>query len=198
MQLSMRDMPDSDRWASEQFIDLCEKIKTCRYFNSMTSGPHNILSFVDRKASTSPAIDYDEDDFRSFLTLFRKLMADKEPTNIFRVRNLLARYSPPDRPALSEIKRVLKKAEKDQPIGIIEIRPGGVKKSWKPREIVDAIFNGEVFHTDRAKQSDLTRIRNFGPVAQVVFISYALKVVVSAFNVAEILRSRLDAEGASK
>ncbi len=191
-------MTEEERWQLKQFVLLCEKIKKCRYYAHLRAHKFTFTALGSVKPQTHDAIHYDEDEFRSFLTLFRKLIANRQPTCIFKVLKIVGRCNEYDRPDCREIKKYLKEAERHGSMGIESIsvneQSENERKEYTPKDIVDTLFNADIFHTDKKRQSDLEAIKRFKPQAQVALVLYALKVVLNATKLANKLEFRLGAD----
>lgn len=161
-----------------QFCKLMVDIHDCRFIARAKVQDHNIRVYKDTSKNYVPY--YDRDEFRSFATLFRKLVANREPTQLFRVMNILQRCAPQDdRDSFRKIKRELRHEAEHPPIAIAIGAPGS-EVPFTPKRICDVLFNGMVFHSDPTLQDDLARLLDYQPMVFAVFLRYACCVVNAA------------------
>src|SRR5689334_2121070 len=92
-----------DRKKLESFCKVCDEIEGCRFIRDFHKQPHHI--FVG-KLPDGRVMDeyprYDDDDFRSLMTHYRKLRLKREPTYLFDIMNLLKIKGNPDDHAMFE------------------------------------------------------------------------------------------------
>jgi hypothetical protein len=168
------------------FCMICDELQACRFTRRMFEGPHTFHASIDPDQCSVPH--YDRDDFRSFATLFRKLDADGEPTNIFKVMNILKRYVPrEDHARFNDVKKLLI-TEAERPMTVMAIGPAGAEETFTPKRIRNVIFNGQIFHTDPTMQEGVAKLMDFEPFAIVSFICYAVPLVSAATKYAEAIR----------
>jgi hypothetical protein len=171
-----------------QFCAVCDEICECRLIRTLNDQDHSIT--ISRNPAENRLPHYDKDDFRSFATLFRKIDANDEPTNIYKIIKILQRYSKPEEHyTFKEIKALLHE-EAEHPAIAIAIGPPGAEEPFSPRKIRNVIFNGRIFHTAPDVQDSLSRILDFEPFAAVEFLRYASIVVNVAINYAACIRFR--------
>jgi hypothetical protein len=175
----------------QKFRGVCESIKSCRFMRDLPKQQRTftIENLPDGSCrSTYPK--YDTDDFLAFLTHFRKLVADKEPTNIFKILKLVARYATQDEQGVLKKIRKQLEAEADSPPLQLAIGPPGQETRYSPKQIEKVIFNGQVFHTDDELQADLRRILDYEPLVKMAFLRYATIVVDDAWRTSCVLKHR--------
>lgn len=99
----------------------------------------------------------DEEDLRSFMLDLRKLTAPNSEVNFPRVMRsaCVALTVEPDEKPLTTLPVAWRKALSS---GQIELKVDG--RVWTPSDLLDIWFNGELFHTDRDKAADWSRLSN--------------------------------------
>ena len=166
---------DQEVTALRQFCKVVDDLYDCRFIQRAKVQDHTIT--IDRDPSKNRLPNYDPDEFRSFATLFRKLVADREPTQLFRVMKILKRYAPDDQKhTFRNIKAELNHLAEHPPIGIA-IGTDGAEVPYSPKRICDVLFNGLIFHTDRELQDDVARILGYQPIVMAAFLQYSCAVV---------------------
>lgn len=158
-----------------QFCKIVDDIHDCRFICRAKTQDHTITVDIDPTKNHIPQ--YDRDDFRSFATLFRKLIAEREPTKLFRVMNIIKKCAPSDKhQTFDEIKRGLRR-EADNPFVQLSIGTDGAEVPYTPKKICDVLFNGMVFHTDPTLQDDVARLLDYEPIILASFLRYASCVI---------------------
>lgn len=168
-----------------QFCKIVDEIHDCRFIQRAKEQDHTIT--VDRDATKNHIPQYDRDEFRSFATLFRKLVANREPTQLFKVMKVLKRVAPADQKESFNGIKALLNDEADNPIIKIAIGPPGEEVPFTPRKICDTYFNGMIFHSDPGLQNDLTKLLEFEPMVIAMFLRYASIVVNVATQYASVI-----------
>lgn len=168
-----------------QFCKLVDDIHDCRFICRAKVQDNTIT--VDRDPSKNHIPQYDRDEFRSFATLFRKLVANREPTQLFKVMKILKRFAPDDKKdSFKSIKAELNREAEHPPLAIAIGQPGE-EVSFTPKKICDIFFNGMVFHTDPNLQDDLAKILDFEPIVMTAFLRYSSLVVNVATRYASVI-----------
>ncbi len=174
-----------------RFGEICEEIHTCRFVCELPKHDHSI-TVVNQPDGTSRTQypQYDKDDFLAFLTHFRKLVANREKTNIFAVLKIIGKHADDiERASLREIKRMLV-SEAENPPMQIAIGTLGNETTYTPLQVQNIIFNGQVFHSDSELQGDLSKLLDFEPFTKAVFLRYATIVINNASRISWVLKSR--------
>ena len=187
-----RQFTTDERRQLQLFCGVCDQARGCRFWKMLPTMNHSIHSRQREDGlweTTYP--DYDEDDFRSFMTFVRKLVAEKEPTNLNRVINILSRRADArDQEALRDIKTRLR-AEETRFGGItVTIPTLAGPEVIEPRKMRDLLFNAEVFHTDLDKQEGWLRLRDHrGPIYP-LFVRHVSIIVAQASRIAGVIKFR--------
>jgi len=133
---------------------------------------------------------YDKDDLRSFMTLFRKLIAEKEPTNLYRVTSMLGRYvTEEERTTFREARKRLKEGEKSFGGIHLTVGGGGEPEEFSPKRVLDTLFNADIFHSDMDKQPALRKLE-LSPSHVLLLIPHVVGIVRLALDFAEAIRFR--------
>jgi hypothetical protein len=178
-------LTDQEESTLRQFCKIVDEIHDCRFIQRAKEQDHTIT--VDRDPSKNCIPQYDRDEFRSFATLFRKLVANREPTQLFKVMKLLKRVAPADqKDSFKGIKVLLNREADNPPIGIA-IGPPGEEVPFTPRKICDTFFNGMIFHSDPKLQDDVARLLDFEPMVISMFLRYVSIVVNVATQYASVI-----------
>lgn len=174
-----------------RFLKICTDIRQCRFVNDLRKQKNTIdfQKLPDGRWKTEYP-DYDRDDFRAFLTHYRKLVATGEDTNIFRVLKILGRREDDsERIVLKEIRKRLSSEGRVSPIKIA-IGVPGEERRFSPEDIQNVLFNGDVFHSAAELQEDLKRINDFDIFTKMVFLRYATIVINQACQIANVITTR--------
>jgi len=158
-----------------KFCKVVDEIHDCRFIRRVKVQDHSIT--IDRDPSLNQIPHYDRDEFRSFATLFRKLIANREPTQLFKVMKIMKRFAPADKKdSFKEIKAELHR-EAEHPSLALAIGLPGAEVPYTPKKICDIFFNGMIFHTDPKLQDDLAKILDFEPIVMAAFLRYSTIVI---------------------
>ncbi len=167
------------------FHKVVGELHACRFVRQLREQDHTIR--VTRDSTEGRYPEYDRDDFRSFATLFRKLVAKREPTQLFRVMNILVQYAPEDvRPTFKRVKSALKEAAEDPPLKIAIGAPGS-EVPYTPQKICDILFNGVIFHSDHELQEDAGKLLDYEPFVMASFLMYACDVLNVSTQYANVI-----------
>jgi hypothetical protein len=147
----------------KQFVHLVLDMEKTRFIQRAKTQRHDIY-IVDTSDGITKitAPDYDWEDFRSFLTIFRQVALSKqEPVYLPKIKNIMAKY------AKSDLHRELDELRSNIfPIiegKYIEMKLGaeldGKEISLTSYELLDAIVNRIVFHGGQDKEYETRLIR---------------------------------------
>lgn len=182
---------DGELSVLRKFRQVCEDIAACRFNRDLAKHDNKftITKMPDgSERSTYP--DYDKDDFLAYLTHFRKLVAQRESTNIFRVLNIIGKSAnDEDRKGIRELRQQLDTEANNPPLQLAIGTPGN-EVTYTPKQIEDILFNGQVFHTDDDRQDDLRKILDFDPLTKMAFLRYATLVCAQAWRISCVLKNR--------
>ena len=175
----------------QKFRQICENIAGCRFIRDLPKQEHKFtVENLPDGTSRCSYPHYDNDDFLAFLTHFRKLVAEQEPTNIFRMLNLIGRKATEDeRKVLKGYRKAIVAEGTNPPLQLAIVTPGN-ETSYTPKQIEDIIFNGQVFHADDALQADLRRILDFHPLTRMAFLRYASVLYQHASLISSVLKNQ--------
>jgi hypothetical protein len=134
------------------FVRLVYEMDQCRFIKNYRQLDHTVSCGLDANGEAkTTAPDYDWDDFRSFLTIFRKVgIAVNEPTYLAKIYKLIGRYASDalrERLATdrSEVMATLTGTWTGMYVGgIID----GNEVQFSTAELLDLVTNGMVFHED--------------------------------------------------
>jgi hypothetical protein len=174
-----------------RFREICEEITSCRFVCDLPKQQHTFtIESLPDGTSRSRYPQYDKDDFLAFLTHFRKLVANKESTNIFVVLKIIGKYATDEeRVALKGIRRILVSEANNPPLQMAIGTPGN-ETAYTPHQIENIIFNAQVFHSDQELQGDLRKLLDFDPFTKMVFLRYATILVSQAWQISCVLQNR--------
>jgi hypothetical protein len=178
------------KWLA-MFCDACDKTTGSRFMRTFFDQAHHfsIGTLPDgRVVDEYPR--YDDDDFRAFLTHYRKLRSVKEPTELFRIIKILKRKgTEADRSMLDCLKNEVKEEGRSW-WGAMHPHEGYITQ----QRLEDLILNGEVFHSEMQKKDELCRVIGNIPFPKAVaFFNYmrvAMTVLSYAQKVAALIRER--------
>jgi hypothetical protein len=141
---------------------VCADIRSCRFVRDLPRQDHSTRM---RKQPDGTWLierpDYDVDDFRSFLTIARKLIADRESTCVFKLLDLIGRHgSEEDRKDVKEAKATLAHADKPGALRFCVIEPGtGKEFEYSATKLLNIVCNAEIFHSAEDLEPAWLRIR---------------------------------------
>lgn len=188
-------LSSDDRRRLERFCDVCDQIERCRFILDLPKQSHHICygtaadgKFYDEYPR------YDDDDFRAFLTHYRKLRLKKDPTFLPRIMNIVKREgNAEERAQLDHFKNEIAEEEKSW-WGAASKDESGGQILLSQVELEDLILNGDVIHAglDQADQlADLLGAASL--VKAVAFFNYlrlVRNVIFYARKTAEMIREK--------
>jgi hypothetical protein len=149
----------SDLECLKRFCEVCDCIAACRFITDLPKQSHHIMvgtGLDGRVYDEYPR--YDDDDFRAFLTHYRKLRAQQEPTNLLKIIKLLNRKGDPsDRTRFDQLKKELAAEGRGWWMARLKDKNGNARPVTQ-QELEDLIINGDVFHSDPQKRAALLKL----------------------------------------
>jgi hypothetical protein len=132
------------------FVRLVNEMDRCRFVRKYREQDHTVSGEVDDNGELKTAApDYDWEDFRSFMTVFRKIgIAENEPTHLAKVYKLAGRY------ASDKLRKELA-ANRQQVMAMLYgtwtgmnlvATVEGKEKTFTVAELADMVTNGMIFH----------------------------------------------------
>jgi hypothetical protein len=183
-----------ERQKLELFCSVCDKAAGSRLVRTFFDQQHHICigTLPDgRVVDEYPS--YDDDDFRAFLTHYRKLRLNDEPTQLNRIINILKREdNSADRSMLDYVKNEIKEEGR---CWWGSMHPAeGYTEELTQEWLEDRILNGEIFHSDVNKRHQLARVTATMPLPKAVavlnYMRFAMTVLGCAQKVAGLIRER--------
>jgi len=183
--MNMPDLSDSNVRTLQTFCRLVSDLAEARLIKTLLSRERIHLKMgtdaAGRPAYSGDLVDWD--DFRSFLTLFRQLIAPKEPAYLPRVlKSISLRISLDDAKGLRQTRKELVSLI-DSPTNHIQIgyptADGPVFLSTK--QLVDVVLNGAVFHGDAEHQTVWDAIKDSKPLIAANLLGYSAPILQMAF-----------------
>lgn len=99
----------------------------------------------------------DQEDFRSFLLTFRKLISNNEEVNVDRVLNICIEFIKNEQQELREVLKELKTVwGYGYRNGFVQMQQGG--RNLTPEYVLDLWINGSYFHDDPDKRQQLIEL----------------------------------------
>jgi hypothetical protein len=134
------------------FVRLVYEMDQCRFARKYREQDHTVFCEPDACGGVkTTAPDYDWDDFRSFMTIFRKLgIAASEPTYLAKIYKLIGQYA-------SDALRERLGTDRAEAMAMLEgtwtgMQVGGTIDSkevtFSIAELLDMVTNGMIFHED--------------------------------------------------
>ena len=127
---------------------------------------------------------YDEEELRSSLIDFRKLVLQGETTNFYSVCNAVERSTLPQ--SLKNEVRELRKEFTDILNKDATLYDRGTHD--KPKEVLDKWLNGKYFHQEPSKRRALERMNFVRQVHKLVFVATILNLSRVALKLADVLK----------
>lgn len=177
------------------FCEICDKIKNCRFIRTFDEQDHTLKNYQDEDGNWQfEHPNYDDDDFRSFMTHFRKLFLQNEQgvkTDIYSIIKILSKYgTKKDRDELKRIRTIINDEKKGMIVFNVEI--DGEKRRLGPADIMNIIVNGEIFHSDTKLKPAVNAYQEWGVFMQMSFLRFAMCVVNNAVSMSKVIRKRYD------
>lgn len=196
--------PEHQR-AFRLFCEACDKLQNCRFLKNLRPEDGRLTWTADGGWSMTKD---DEDDFRSCLVLFRKLVLEKEPTFIYSILALVGQYgNEQTRENVRELKKILRASERSYGGGNLFIGPDEEKEKLArlksgepvppevaqhfitPKELRDTIFNSGLFHEDEERESKRKLIGLFEPTAYKFLLFHVVQLSGYAYQLSQGIRA---------
>jgi hypothetical protein len=180
----------------KQFVQLVLDMKKSRFIQRAKTQRHDIY-FVDTSDGSTKitAPDYDWEDFRSFLTIFRQIALSKqEPIYLPKIKNIMAKYANSGlRKELDELRSDIFPIIEGKYIGMkLGVELDGKEISLTSYELLDAIVNGIVFHGDQDRECETQLIRISQPWEYLVILQ--AEIIAPVFNACVYLMNMIRSE----
>jgi hypothetical protein len=135
---------------------------------------------------------FNKDAFHAFLIDFRKLILEKESSNLYRVLKILGRYgNAVDRQRVKQIKNELHNiGQSAAGVGCGIVDESGNYRFARPKEMAIAYFNGVLFHSDEALANDFRFFEETGGFASHALLHYVIFIHKQALRLAGSIRLR--------
>ncbi len=134
------------------FVRLVHEMDKCRFVERYRQQDHRVSGAVDENGELkTTAPDYDWEDFRSFMTDFRKIgIAEKERTHLWKIYKLAGRYASDKlREGLGANQQQVKGMLFGTWTGMNLVATiNGEEKIFTIAELSDMLTNGIIFHQD--------------------------------------------------
>jgi hypothetical protein len=184
-----------ERKQLKAFLETCDHIAACRFMTDYSKQSHRIhVGRLPDGRVLDEYPRYDDDDFRSFLTHYRKLRLEREPTHLFCIMKLLKRKGDPtDRDSLDYFRKEIKEEGRSWWGAVLPDQNGG--RSLLSQEGLEGlILNGAVFHSDPAKRDALKAVIGNASIPKAVaflnYLRFARTVIGYARETADLIRRR--------
>jgi hypothetical protein len=176
------------------FCEACDKAGSCRFIRTLFDQPQHIFlgTLPDgRIVDEDPR--YDDDDFRAFLTHYRKLRSERERTHLFRIMNMVKREATEtDRSMLDFLKNEIREEARCW-WGTLNPDEGYTDAVTQAR-LEDLLLNGEIFHSEIQKKDELARVTGNIPLMKALaflnYMRFARTVLSCAQKTAALIRER--------
>jgi hypothetical protein len=186
--------PD-DRRRLQRFCDVCDQIARCRFILDLPKQSHHICygTAADGKVYDEYPR-YDDDDFRAFLTHYRKLRLAQDPTFLPRIMNIVKREgTTEDRALLDHFKNGIAEEEKIW-WGAASEDQSGAQVLLSQVELENLILNGDVIHASLDEADRLADLLGSASLVKAVaFFNYlrlVRNVIHYAKKTAEVIRQK--------
>jgi hypothetical protein len=175
------------------FCETFDDLVGCRFLRNLPKLSHHIFVGALRDGRVVDEYPrYDDDDFRAFMTHYRKLRLEQDLTNLFRIMKLLKQKGGADDMALLDHLKNEIKEEGRTWWGAVDHDENGDQKYLTQEEVEKLILYGEVIHSNR--KDDLKRVigKNSYLKAAAFFnyMRFARTVIYCAQKMTELIRSR--------
>jgi len=177
-----------------RFCEVCANIAACRFIREFAKQSHHVcVGRLPDGRILDEYPRYDDDDLRAFLTHYRMLRLSKEPTNLFRVIKLVKwKGCVDDRELLETFRREIVEEGKGWWGAVVAHESG--RRLLTQTDVEDLILNGEVFHWEPTKRSELRKALGTVSLPKAIafwnYLRFARVVVGCAQAVADLIQRR--------
>ena len=180
----------------KRFVRLVLDMNKCRFIQRAKVQSHEIrMECLPDGNAKIIAPDYDWEDFRSFLTVFRQIaLSKKESVYLPKIKNIIAKHAESSvRKELDELRINVFPIIEGKYVGMkfgAEIE--GKEISLTSFELLNAIVNGEVFHGDQERKQETQLIYISQPWEYLGILQ--AEIIVPVFNACIFLLTKIRAE----
>jgi hypothetical protein len=168
------------------FIRVAKALERSKFYSTTKTVGVRAVPRKDNKRAFK-CFGFEEDQFRSALLDFRKIYADREETNFFRICNVIELSSLPE--ALKETSRNLRKEFYDE-LNEHETNYDGKNKDT-PKVVLDKWMNGKYFHQDHAKRTNIERMNFIRIFHKLQFVATVWQLGLIAIKLSKALDAHL-------
>lgn len=158
-EMKQKELTAEDRETLRTYVRLVYDMSECRFIKSIRNEDQTVSGSVDENGNpTTSGPDYDWEDFRSFMTVFRKVAINENDRTYFtKILKIVGKY------AGDAFRGVLKKSKKEAMARLKGYWTGilvgavieGKEVKYNVAQLLDAITNGEIFHSGPEHQTAL-------------------------------------------
>lgn len=188
-------MNNEDRQALNAFLFTCHQMQGTgfgRLFSVSPSRSYRLQQNTPHSTKISQKFTHDE--WQAFLVPFRKLVLNDEPSNLFRVINILSRNSNgKDQLRLRQMKRHLREAAISPGHGVqIATERDGKWIALNGKKILETYLNTIIFHNDAQAITAKSIVQDMHPFAILSMFHYVIFTYKQALRIAASVRLRYD------
>ncbi len=168
-------MQATEKVQIKDFIDICNRLSQHRFFNETAE----LKIKLDKEGKgLHSLVGYDEDLLKSFLMDFRKIVMNDEPTQFYKIANILQVNNVKFKSKAQDIRNRYSNRYKVTPIQLET--PAGKKE-----DIVNVWLYGEYFHEKNSINKDL--IKDLRALKKQVFITTVIDLSNLAIELASLI-----------
>jgi len=180
----------------KQFVRLVLDMEKSRFIQRAKTQRHDVyIADTPDGGSKILAPDYDWEDLKSFLTVFRQIALSKqEPIYLPKIKNIISKYANNNlRKELDELRSNIFPIIEGKYAGMqLSAELDGKEISLTSYELLDAIVNGIVFHSDQDKEHGARLIRISQPWEYLGILQ--TEIIAPVFNACVYLTKKIRSE----
>jgi len=171
------------------FLFTCDELRKTRFGRQFQVSPCKTYRLQPNTVYSTKFKEINNEQWRSFVLSFRKLVLNSEVDNFNRALNVLSKYGKKtDQRRIRIIKKEIKAAEES--ISGIVVGVGNPPKIIKPKEVFDALVNGALFHNDPARQDELEFFNQAGIFSYGALLHYVVFTYKQALQIEGAIKLR--------
>ena len=184
-----KDMVNTERHAILAFLFTCDELKRTEFGKQFKVVPSKTYRLQPNTVYSTKFKEIDNEQWRSFILSFRKLVLNDEIGNFNRVLNILSRYGTvSNQQRIRQIKGELKAVENS--VAGITVGIGDPPNQVRPKEVFEAMINGVLFHNDIKRQKELEFFNQAGIFAFGSMLHYVIFTYKQALRIEGAIKLR--------
>lgn len=171
------------------FYRVCAQLSCSRFGRKFSVATSRSYRLQPNTVYSTRIRNFDHEDFRSFLLLFRQLVSESEPVYIMKVLKILGRYG--DRRDQTNLKKIRAELQNvNHTVAGVSYASGEPLEIITPKNVRDTLFNGFFFHCDLERQEDFEKMLQNEPFTTRMLLHNVIFIYKQALRISVAIKQR--------